>query len=149
MNASTLPDAQRHLLREKQLVVELYVLQTNTNTDGRVESRDNEHRTMKNKCCTISPKKKKQTHETEAHENRCVVARRYIKCWHSPPRKTPFPSTLDAQSLNKTHRTQHLWQFIEEMGSSNHMCVPTTSFTICAADKTDNRKRGANTNAVA
>ena len=44
-------------MTEKKLLVERYVLQTNTNTDGRVESRDNEHRTMKNECCTISKNK--------------------------------------------------------------------------------------------
>ena len=41
-------------MTEKKFLVERYVLQTNTNTDGRVESCDNEHRTMKNECCTIS-----------------------------------------------------------------------------------------------
>ena len=63
--------------------------------------------------------------------------------------KQPFTLTLDVQSLNKTQRTKHLRQFLEETGLSNLMCVPTTCFLIRAADKTDNHKRGANTNAVA
>ena len=127
-------------MTEKKLLVERYVLQTNTNTDGRVESRDNEHRTMKNKCCTISRKARNRRTRKQV-------------CGHEPTHQvlalSSTKNTLDVQSLNKTQRTKHLRQFLEETGLSNLMCVPTTCFPIRAADKTDNHKRGANTNAVA
>ena len=48
-------------MTEKKLLVERYVLQTNTNTDGRVESRDNEHRTMKKQMLHNFTESTKQT----------------------------------------------------------------------------------------
>ena len=65
---------------------------------------DNQHRTMKNKCCTISHKARNRRPRKQMW-----FTSRHIKCWYFPPRKdrckTAVLPTLDVQPLNKTHHT--------------------------------------------
>ena len=65
---------------------------------------DNQHRTMKNKCCTISHKARNRRPRKQMW-----FTSRHIKCWYFPPRndrcKTAVLHTLDVQPLNKTHHT--------------------------------------------
>ena len=132
-------------MTEKKLLVERYVLQTNTNTNGRVESCDTGQPTSHHEKQMLH----NFTESTKQTPTKTDVwfTSRHIKCWHSA--KNTLSPTLDVQSLNKTHRTKHRQQFLEETGLSNLMCVPTTCFLFRDADKTKNHKRGANTNAVA
>ena len=65
---------------------------------------DNQHQTMKNKCCTISHKARNRRPRKQMW-----FTSRHIKCWYFPPRKdrckTAVLHTLDVQPLNKTHHT--------------------------------------------
>ena len=65
---------------------------------------DNQHRTMKNKCCTISHKARNRRPRKQMW-----FTSRHIKCWYFPPRKdrckTAVLPTLEVQPLNKTHHT--------------------------------------------
>ena len=65
---------------------------------------DNQHRTVNNKCCTISHKARNRRPRKQMW-----FTSRHIKCWYFPPRKdrckTAVLPTLDVQPLNKTHHT--------------------------------------------
>ena len=102
---SNAPPWQEQMTEKKKTIVERYALQTNTNTDGRVESCDTGQPTSDHgKSCTISPKARNRRPRKQMW-----FTSRHIKCWYFPPRKdrckTAALPTLEVQPLNKTHHT--------------------------------------------